>query len=70
MNHEAMLAAFAKHRKRVDDSLGEVQGYLTRGQYVYAQMKLANIVVSMAKTSLSLRNMLIKDGYIEENKKK
>jgi outer membrane protein assembly factor BamD (BamD/ComL family) len=65
MDTPAMLAAFDKFKKQIDDKYAEARRQLETGELEYAQRTLAQIAKSHAKTSLSLRNLLIRTGRIK-----
>lgn len=64
----AMLAAFAKFQERMAARYQEVYDALEEERYKDAERLLASITMSHAKTSLSLRGVLIRDGKIKETK--
>lgn len=64
----AMLRGFDKFVRGINAAFGEARAALVREDYVGAQRILASIAVRHAKASLSLRNMLIKNGKLEEDK--
>lgn len=65
----AMLAGFDNFTQRVMDRYAEARAALEQDDYVGAQRILAGLATSHAKTSLSLRNVLIQDGVIGDNVK-
>lgn len=62
----AMLRGFDQFSDRMARRYSEVRDCLAAGRYEEAHMLLASIAVSHAKTSLSLRNVLIKQGKLED----
>jgi hypothetical protein len=62
----AMLAAFDAFSARIAARYNEVRVCLENDQYEEAQAILASLATSHAKTSLSLRGVLIRDGIIKE----
>jgi hypothetical protein len=67
MKQEAMLAGFDAFTNRIFKRYGEVRDCLATGRYEEAHVLLTAIAITHAKTSLSLRNVLIKDGKMEDN---
>ena len=63
-----MLAAFRKFQERIASEYVQAFAALEREDYVRAQQILSALTQSHAKTSLSLRNRLIRDGLLEETK--
>lgn len=63
-----MLEAFDRFAERMADRYSQVRDCLVAGRYIEAQQLLADIGISHAKTSLSLRNVLVRDGLMEETK--
>jgi hypothetical protein len=61
-----MLRGFDKFSDRMAQRYSEVRDCLAAGRYEEAHVLLASIAVSHAKTSLSLRSMLIKAGKMED----
>jgi hypothetical protein len=66
MKQQAMLRGFDKFSSRITQRYGEVRDCLAAGRYEEAQSLLADIAVSHARTSLSLRNVLVKEGLLED----
>jgi hypothetical protein len=64
--HRAMMSGFDKFAARMAKRYDEVRDCLNAGRYEEAQALLADIATSHARTSLSLRNVLIKDGKLTE----
>lgn len=62
----AMLAAFDQFARRIAAEYEKVAEALLMDDYTEAQRILSELAQSHAKTSLSLRNMLIKEGLLEE----
>jgi hypothetical protein len=67
-NKDAMMKGFDKFAARMSRRYDEVRDCLSAGRYEEAQMLLSDIATSHARTSLSLRNVLVKNGVMEENK--
>jgi hypothetical protein len=67
--HEAMLKAFDAFSNRITERYAEARAYLAAGKYVEAQSVLAGLAQSHAKTSMSLRGVLVKEGLLEEDNK-
>lgn len=65
----AMLKAFDAFSARISDRYAEARVCLERGEYAEAQAILAALTTSHAKTSLSLRGVLIRDGMLEDDAK-
>lgn len=61
-----MMTGFDKFAARMVRRYDEVRDCLNAGRYEEAQALLADIAISHAKTSLSLRNVLIKNGLVKE----
>lgn len=66
---QKMLAAFDKFKAQIDGAYLIVRQLLDDGDLVGAQALLARIGQTHAKTSLSLRNYLIKTGRLPQPKK-
>lgn len=66
MNHGEMLAGFDAFVQRIDKRYAEARGCLEREDYRGAERILAHIAQSHARTALSLRNMLVKTGKLED----
>lgn len=64
----AMLAGFDQFAERMARRYAEVRDCLNAGRYEEAQTLLSDIAVSHARTSLSLRNVLVKNGVMEDRK--
>lgn len=62
-----MLAAFEQFAARIAGEYEKALDALARDDYVGAHRILAELAQSHAKTSLSLRNQLVRDGLLEEN---
>lgn len=62
----AMLKAFDAFAARIAERYAEARAFLAAGKYEEAQAILAQLTMSHAKTSLSLRNVLVRDGVIKE----
>jgi hypothetical protein len=61
-----MMEGFDAFVARINLRYAEARACLDRGDYVEAHRILARITQSHAKTSVSLRNVLIKQGKLEE----
>jgi len=66
--HLSMMAGFDKFSARMANRYAEVRDCLNAERYEEAHELLADIAMSHARTSLSLRNMLVKDGKLMEDK--
>jgi hypothetical protein len=64
-----MLTAFDAFSSRVAKRYSEVRDCLAAGRFEEAQILLAALAASHAKTSMSLRGMLIREGLLEEDNK-
>ncbi len=65
MRHKAaMLARYDQFVATMDRRYQEARAALERGDYVKAQSILAQMGISHARTSMSLRNVLIREGLI------
>jgi hypothetical protein len=64
--HRAMMQGFDRFAARMTRRYDEVRDCLNAGRYEEAQMLLAAIAISHAKTSLSLRNVLVREGLVKE----
>jgi hypothetical protein len=62
--HAQMMAAFDAFSYRMAKRYSEVRDCLEANRYEEAHMLLSGIAASHAKTSLSLRNVLVRDGVI------
>lgn len=67
--HDAMLRAFDQFSARISSRYAEARKALADGDYVKAQEILANLGISHARTSLSLRNLLVREGLLKEDDK-
>lgn len=67
-NKAAMMKGFDKFAARMSKRYDEVRDCLVAGRYEEAQSLLADIATSHARTSLSLRNVLVRNGELEESK--
>lgn len=63
-----MMAAFDKFSARITIRYGHVRDCLTANRFEEAQILLSDIAASHARTSLSLRNLLVKHGAMEDRK--
>lgn len=66
---QRMLEAFDKFKAQIDGAYIVVRGLLEDGDYVQAQAVLARIGQTHARTSLSMRNYLIKTNRLPAPKK-
>lgn len=66
MRHEDMMRGFDRFSERMAKRYQEVRDCLQAKRYAEAQMLLADIATSHARTSLSLRNVLIKERKLGE----
>lgn len=66
--HHAMMTGFDKFSARMAERYREVRDCLDAERYEEAYSLLADIGISHARTSLSLRNMLVKQGKLSEEK--
>lgn len=66
---QKMLEAFDKFKAQIDGAYIVVRALLEDGDFVQAQAVLARIGQTHAKTSLSMRNYLIKTGRLPQPKK-
>lgn len=64
MKTDAMLRGFDKFSDRMAQRYSHVRDCLAAERYEEAHMLLSDIAVSHAKTSLSLRNLLVKKGRL------
>ena len=62
--HRAMLGGFDKFSDRMARRYDEVRDCLNAERYEEAQLLLADIATSHARASMSLRNLLIKQGKL------
>lgn len=67
-NKAAMLRGFDKFSQRMANRYSQVRDCLMADRFEEAQMLLSEIASSHARTSLSLRNVLIKNGALEDNR--
>jgi hypothetical protein len=65
MNHKAMIAGFDAFSHRMTKRYAEVRDCLAAGRLEEAQTLLASIATSHARTSLSLRNILVQEGKLD-----
>lgn len=61
-----MLEAFEVFASRISNEYQKALDALRRDDYVEAQRILSDLAISHAKTSLSLRNRLVKEGLMED----
>lgn len=66
---KAMLKAFDVFAERIAERYAEVRQALVEGDYVKAQVILAKLGISHARTSMSLRGLLIREGLLTEDDK-
>lgn len=62
-----MLKAFDAFAARIAERYAEARVCLERGEYEKAQEILATLATSHARTSMSLRGVLIRDGVLGED---
>ena len=65
--HDAMLRAFDAFAGRIADRYADARKALEDGDYVKAQEILAKLGISHARTSMSLRGVLIREGLLTED---
>lgn len=63
-----MLAGFRNFADRIARRYDEAYKAIERGDYEQAHQILSDLAVSHAKTSLSLRNLMIRKGFMEGTK--
>jgi hypothetical protein len=68
MKTEAMLDGFDKFSIRIRKRYDEVRDCLAAGRFEEAHELLASIALTHARTSMSLRNLLVKDGLLKGEK--
>lgn len=66
--HRKMMKAFDEFTARIIGRYAEAREKLEEGDYVEAQHILASLAQSHARTSMSLRGLLIRQGLLEEDK--
>lgn len=64
-----MLKAFDAFAERIAGHYAEARRCLDEGKYEEAHAILARLTTSHARTSLSLRNVLVRDGVMKEDDK-
>jgi hypothetical protein len=64
--HDAMLRTFTAFAARIAKRYDQVGDCLRAGRYEEAQILLADLAKSHAKTSMSLRGVLIRNGLLED----
>ena len=62
--HDRMLDGFKEYREAIHEAMGEVEATLGRKEYALACRQLSVISQSHAKTSVQLRNALIRNGFL------
>lgn len=65
----AMLKAFRNFTAKIATRYDQVEELLEAGDYVKAQQVLSAIAISHARTSVSLRNVLIREGLLPSEDK-
>lgn len=65
----AMMKGFEAFMDRIEARYREAYAALERGEYVEAQRILAQLAQSHARTSMSLRGVLIREGLLKEDDK-
>lgn len=68
MRHRAMMGGFDRFSIRMTKRYAEVRDCLAAERYEEAHSLLADIAVSHARTTLSLRNHLVRQGKLTEEK--
>ena len=66
MNKKAMLKGFDVFTDRIAERYKEVREALEVDDYAKAQQILASLGVIHARTSLSLRNYMVREGLLKE----
>lgn len=64
--HAAMMVAFDRFSSRMAKRYSEVRDCLAAERYEEAHILLVDIGTSHARTSLSLRNVLIREGKVKD----
>jgi hypothetical protein len=64
--HDLMLRAFQEYRSSLHESMGDVEAALDRKEYALACRQLSAISQSHARTSVNLRNALIRNGFLSK----
>lgn len=64
-----MLRGFDRFTARIAERYDEARACLDADKYEEAQAILASLTTSHAKTSLSLRSLLIREGLLEDDSK-
>jgi hypothetical protein len=64
--HKQMIRDYDRFVAGMTEAYARVRDCLEREDYVGAQSILARMGVSHAKTSMSLRNVLVRDGLMED----
>lgn len=67
-NKTAMMRGFDAFAERIAKRYAEVRDCLEANRYEEAHALLSDIAQSHARTSLSLRNVLVKNGVLEGHK--
>ena len=67
-NNEDLIEAYDKMTKQVMDAYAAAREALVANDLVTAQSILARIAQSHAKSSVSLRSILIRRGLLQEDK--
>jgi hypothetical protein len=62
---QRMLEAFDRFKAQIDEAYDAAREALAAGQFERAQMILAQLAQTHARTSMSLRNYLIKRGRLK-----
>jgi hypothetical protein len=68
VKHHKMMDNFDRFTCRMAIRYSHVRDCLNAERYEEAHSLLADIAISHARTSLSLRNVLVRDGKLEESK--
>lgn len=62
--NDKLVEAFDKFKSQIDEWYDVVREHIAAGRYVQANDALAHIAQIHAKTSLSMRNFLVKNNLI------
>lgn len=65
---DGMIDGFDKFTARIEKRYREVRDCLVAGRWEEAQILLAHIAQSHARTALSLRNTIVRQGRLEKRK--
>lgn len=67
LEKDKMLRAFRGFASRISTKYDEAADALERGDYLGAHRILSQLTQSHAKTSLSLRNKLVREGLLRDS---